>query len=217
MSRSSYLFAGIIGSFALSCISTLLVPQSQIGALQPVWDQEANEVYPVSNDQGKDVYVSQGCTACHSQQVRDPQNGEDVARGWGVRRTVARDFVLESSPLLGFSRIGPDLTNVGSKEWRNEAKDDPRRPKRRDAAWHYLHLYQPSLVVKESNMPPYRYLFEKRKITGECSVDALPVKVDDGYQIVPKPEAVRLVRYLLSLDRSHPLKEAKSSGAVAAK
>jgi hypothetical protein len=37
------------------------------------------------------------------------------------------------------------------------------------------------------------------------------VAVEDGYEIVPKPEAKELVGYLLSLDKSHPLKEVKTA------
>jgi hypothetical protein len=49
-------------------------------------------------------------------------------------------------------------------------------------------------------------------------VDALDVPVEDGYEVVPKPEAKKLVGYLLSLDKSHALKEVKSAAPeVAAK
>ncbi len=217
MSRSSYLFTGIFGSFAVSCLAMVLVPQMQIGNLQPQKDEETGDIYPVNNaKKGHAVYVSEGCFYCHTQQIRDPQNGLDIERGWGVRRTVARDYIYEKSPVLGSIRLGPDLGNVGSKDWRNEEKGDPLKPLHRDAAWHYLHLYQPTSIIRDSNMPPYRYLFEKKKITGERSVDALNVVAESGYQIVPTSEAKELVAYLLSLDRSHPLKEAKALGGAAA-
>ena len=67
-------------------------------------------------------------------------------------------------------------------------------------------------------MPPYRYLFKKQKIGGQRSADALNVPVEDGFEIVPTADAKNLVGYLLSLDKSHPLKEVKSAApAVAAK
>lgn len=219
MSRSSYLFAGIFGSFAVSCFALVLVPQMQLGNLQPQVDEEAGDIYPVKNVQkGREVYAAEGCIYCHSQQIRDPQNGLDIERGWGTRRTVARDYIYASPPFLGSIRLGPDLANAGAKEWRNEDTDEDRtaKPVRRDEAWHYLHLYEPQILVAESNMPPYRYLFEKKRISGERSLDAIDVKVEDGYQIVPKAEARQLVDYLLSLDRTHPLKEAKSPAAPAA-
>lgn len=226
MSRSTPLIAGIFGSLAVSVFAMVLVPQAQIGGLQPQVDRDKDEptkildVYPTDRVKyGAKVYASEGCIVCHSQQVRDTQNGEDQSRGWGERRTVARDYIYDTVAFLGSSRLGPDLANVGSKNWRNEPEGDIRRPAKRDAAWHYLHLYHPKAVMTESNMPSYPYLFEKRKISGVRSSDALPsdkVKVDDGYEIVPKAEARELVAYLLSLDRSHPLKEVKSEAPVAA-
>jgi len=223
MSRSTPLIAGIFGSLALSVVAMVLIPQAQIGGLQAQVDrdeeQKITDIYPVDDVKyGAQVYASEGCIHCHSQQVRDTQNGEDQNRGWGVRRTVARDYIYDAPAFPGSMRYGPDLANVGAKTWRNEAENDPRKPAKRDAAWHYLHLYQPTAMIYESNMPPYRYLFEKRRVSGQPSQDALPaekVSVEEGYEIVPKPEARKLVAYLLSLDRSHPLKEVKSEAAAA--
>ena len=225
MSRSTPLIAGIFGSLAVSVFAMVLVPQAQIGGLQAQVDRDKDEpakildVYPVEHVKyGAKVYASQGCNVCHSQQVRDTQNGEDQPRGWGERRTVARDYIYDEIAFLGSSRLGPDLANVGAKTWRNEAENDSHRPAKRDAAWHYLHLYKPTAIIAESNMPPYPYLFEKRKISSERSTDALPadqVAVEAGYEIVPKAEARELVAYLLSLDRSHPLKEVKSEAPAA--
>ena len=226
MSRSTPLIAGIFGSLAVSVFAMVLVPQAQIGGLQAQVDRDKDEpakildVYPTDRVKyGAKVYASEGCIVCHSQQVRDTQNGEDQPRGWGERRTVARDYIYDSVAFLGSSRLGPDLANVGAKTWRNEAENDTHRPKKRDAAWHYLHLYKPTAIIRESNMPPYPYLFEKRKISGQRSHDALPedqVRAGDGYEIVPKNEARELVAYLLSLDRSHPLKEVKSEAPAPA-
>ncbi|MDQ3622196.1 MAG: cbb3-type cytochrome c oxidase subunit II [Verrucomicrobiota bacterium] len=218
MNRSTLLMAGIFASFVFSCFALVLVPQAQLGRLQPHVDKDEEDkvtgVYPVNHVKyGARVYASEGCVYCHSQQVRDPQNGRDIASGWGVRRTVARDYLYDEPVFLGSSRFGPDLANIGAPTWRNEPENDTRRPGKRDAAWHYLHLYKPRAVIFESNMPPYRYLFEKRKIGGQRSANALPadqVNVEDGYEIVPKADAVALVGYLLSLNRGHPLPEAKS-------
>jgi len=227
MNRSNFLLGGIIASFALSAFLLVLVPQMQLGGIQPQFTNDEGkitDIYPIENRgivaAGRAVYISEGCVYCHSQQVRDLQNGADLERGWGVRRTVARDYIFDSPPLLGSSRIGPDLANVGSAKWRNEPEGENAlyKPARRDAAWELLHLYDPRTIVKESNMPSYRYLFERRKISGQRSVDALNVPTDDGFEIVPKSEAKALVGYLLSLDKSHPLKEAKTAAPeVAAK
>ena len=219
MKRSTLLLAGIVGSFAFSAFALVLVPQMQLGGMQPQFgDDEGKivDIYPIENrgmQAGRAVYISEGCVYCHSQQVRDVQNGTDVERGWGVRRTVARDYLFEVPPLLGSSRIGPDLANVGSAKWRNEPADEnPQyKPAKRDAAWELLHLYNPRTISKDSNMPSYRYLFEERKISGQRSEEALDVPTRDGYEIVPKAEARALVGYLLSLDKSHALKEVKTA------
>ncbi len=225
MNRSTYLLAGIIGSFALSVYAMVIVPQQQLGSLGPQFamdEEKIIDIYPIENagivKGGREVYASLGCIYCHSQQIRDEQNGLDVERGWGARRTVARDYIFDNPPFLGTSRLGPDLSNVGSAKWRNEAENEYRdyKPKKRDATWQYLHLYNPRTIVKDSNMPAYRYLFTKQKISSQRSVDALDVPVEDGWEIVPSPDARNLVGYLLSLDKSHPLKEVKTAAPAPA-
>jgi len=120
--------------------------------------------------------------------------GPDIARGWGKRRSVAEDFLYDSPVMPGSQRIGPDLANVGS-----------RLP---DANWHLLHLYNPKIVAG-SPMPPYRFLFEKRRIERAPSPDALQLTGDlapvKDYEIVPKPAARALAAYLTSLHANAPL------------
>jgi cytochrome c oxidase cbb3-type subunit 2 len=59
-------------------------------------------------------------------------------------------------------------------------------------------------------MPPYRYLFNQRKLSeGEKpSPGALAVNLKPGYEITPKPEAEALLAYLMSLKADVPLAEA---------
>jgi cbb3-type cytochrome oxidase cytochrome c subunit len=131
--------------------------------------------------------------------------GPDISRGWGLRRTVAADFLYDNPVMLGSLRVGPDLANVGS-----------RLP---DADRHLRHLYSPQADVKGSAMPSYRFLFETRRIQGQPSPDALqPLNefaAPEGYEIVPKPEARQLVAYLLSLRSDTPLFEAPMYAPVA--
>ena len=51
-------------------------------------------------------------------------------------------------------------------------------------------------------MPPYRFLFEKRKIGRRPSPEALALPGElapgAGYEIVPKPAAKALVAYLIA-------------------
>jgi cbb3-type cytochrome oxidase cytochrome c subunit len=126
--------------------------------------------------------------------------GPDIDRGWGMRRTVAQDFLGDARPLPGSLRVGPDLANEGARH--------------RDLNWQYVHLYQPNVVTPKSPMPAYKFLFERRKIENgkRPSVDALlpmgEFKPEPGYEIVPKPEAKALVAYLTSLNVETPLYEA---------
>jgi ribosomal protein L7/L12 len=124
--------------------------------------------------------------------------GPDILRGWGLRRSVAADYLHDAPPLLGSQRVGPDLANVGM-----------RLP---DANWHLVHLYQPRAVVKDSAMPPYRYLFVTRKIGAAPSADALVFPAgfgpEAGYEVVPTDAARALVAYLQSLRVDAPLFEA---------
>jgi cytochrome c oxidase cbb3-type subunit II len=115
--------------------------------------------------------------------------GPDIARGWGMRRSVAEDYLYDQPVQLGSLRAGPDLANIGL-----------RAP---DANWQLVHLYAPRALVKGSAMPLYRYLFEVRKIGVAPSPDALQFPKDfalpTGYEVVPKLEAKQLAAYLLSL------------------
>ena len=55
--------------------------------------------------------------------------GADIARGWGLRQSVAEDFLYDDPVQLGSLRAGPDLANVGA-----------RLP---DLNWQLVHLYAP--------------------------------------------------------------------------
>lgn len=116
--------------------------------------------------------------------------GADLARGWGPRRTVARDYLRDRPVLLGQVRFGPDLANLGARQT--------------NAMQLLLKLYNPRLGMPGSSMPRYLYLFEERKLRpGQApSPEALRgfgFVPPPGVEVVPKPEARQLVAYLLSL------------------
>jgi cbb3-type cytochrome oxidase cytochrome c subunit len=87
-------------------------------------------------------------------------------------------------------------------------------------AWHHVHLYAPRSINFDSNMPTYRFLYEKRGITGERSADALQLSGGDappaGWEVVPTYDAKCLVAYLMALNQSHPLKGIRSVGGTSA-
>ena len=130
--------------------------------------------------------------------------GPDIARGWGMRRSIAEDFLYDTPVMVGSQRIGPDLANVGN-----------RLP---DVQWHLRHLYDPTMEKKDSKMPPYRFLFEKRRIHRSASPEALALTgkaaPEPGYEIVPTAEAKALAAYLVSLRVDAPMFVAPFSIAV---
>lgn len=155
--------------------------------------------YTVSEWRGRQIYVSNGCVSCHSQQPRAGSLAPDAARGWG-RPSVAGDYAYDTPHLLGTMRTGPDLLNIGV-----------RQP---SLQWHLGHLYQPRAFVKGSLMPSYPYLFETKPVAGdgEISVQLPPGGVPRGVAVVASRDALDLVAYLISLNRSYPVAEASAGG-----
>lgn len=156
---------------------------------------------PLSEDAraGKALYISHGCVACHTQQVRNV----DMDKTWGARPSLAADYARSTrediwrntATLMGTERTGPDLTDVGN-----------RQP---SLDWNLVHLFNPRIVVKESVMPAYPFLFVYTHNPAEEDVivrvpEAFAPK--DGSQVIASKEALQLVAYLQSLKQS-PLPE----------
>jgi cytochrome c oxidase cbb3-type subunit 2 len=203
MNRLTTLLSGIFLIFLTSWLGVVAYSALELGSLAPVADADSGASLPplLGGDAiaGQHVYAAEGCVSCHSQQVRQTSiTRSDIERGWGLRPSVARDYLRESTAFLGSSRIGQDLSNVGVRH--------------SDAKWHYLHLYKPSSVSEGSLMPSYSSLFEVRKVQGQRSSEALDLSEQDapkeGYEVVPTAEAKNLVAYLLSLRHDYPLPEA---------
>jgi len=132
--------------------------------------------------------------------------GADIKRGWGVRHSVAADYLYDVPVQLGNLRAGPDLANVGGRL--------------ANVNWQLAHLYAPG-IVKGSRMPSFKFLFEVRKVGAAPSPDALAGLNEfapaEGYEVVPKPEAKQLVAYLLTLRADAPLYEAPFTPVTTAK
>ena len=130
--------------------------------------------------------------------------GPDISRGWGLRHSVAEDFLWDDPVQLGSIRIGPDLANVGL---------------RYDLNWELNHLYAPQSESKTSTMPAFSYLFNVQKIGETPSPDALQLpegfRPAAGYEVVPKESAKNLAAYLLSLRADVALHDAPFTTASA--
>ncbi len=102
---------------------------------------EGLEPYGALEFAGRDVYVSEGCYNCHSQQIR-PFRAETERYG---HYSVAGEYVYDRPFQWGSKRTGPDLARVGG---------------RYSDSWHYVHLMNPRDVVPQSNMPAFPWLDE---------------------------------------------------------
>lgn len=204
MNSGPLLFFGIFVTLASSFWGLLLMPQVKIGRQELL--NTNGMIYPARPGvakQGEQVYRSLGCAECHTRQVRPRGYGSDFERGWGKRRTVAQDYVQDDPVMLGNLRMGPDLANIGLRQT--------------NALWHLVHLYDPKRTSPGSMMPPYKFLFEERKLeAGERPLpEAFPFEgLKPGYQIIPSERAHVLVAYLLHQQAEFPLFEAPLPGAA---
>ena len=119
MKNLNSLLAGIFLAVAFPFGTLVVSSQMQLGPLGRAPAEEGGPLFPSREPglaiQGRAVYVSLGCVSCHTQQVRPVGQGSDIARGYGVRASVARDYVQQKPVLLGERRIGPDLANFGAR------------------------------------------------------------------------------------------------------
>ncbi|MBA4138408.1 MAG: cytochrome-c oxidase [Opitutus sp.] len=205
MKNGLVLFFGGFAVLALSWAAVLLSAHNQFGSLAQYKDPIEETLHPAPltglADRGRLVYQDLGCVSCHTQQVRRDGFGGDIARQWGVRQSVARDYIREQTVFLGHSRIGPDLRNAGARAYANEE-------------YFYNLLYAPQSQAPGTNMPAYDFLFEVRKIRpGQASPHALKLSSKyappAGYEVVPTPRATALVAYLRSLNDSYEYPEAR--------
>jgi cbb3-type cytochrome oxidase cytochrome c subunit len=123
------LFLGIFGTFAFSWVGLTVIPNWQIGHLNPQSDEEGTDTYPMPQSgmfaRGARVYAANGCAYCHSQQVRADYSGADIERKWGDRRSAPRDYIFERPVFLGKMRMGQDLANVGARAPKEQESPPP--------------------------------------------------------------------------------------------
>lgn len=200
MKNAPLFFFGLLAALTLSWAGTVLLSNHQLGALAPFYDDSEGKSFPERQPgiaaRGQLVYGDLGCASCHTQAVRRPDFGGDQARGWGDRQSVARDYIYQTRVQLGALRVGPDLTNLAARKPPYDAEDLMKL------------LYAGSPLH-----PPYRFLFEDRKLTGEVSAQALKLAgglaAAPGHEIVPTERAQSLVAYLLSLNNTYDYPEAR--------
>ena len=88
---------------------------------------------------GRNIYIREGCYACHSQMIRTLR---DEVERYGPY-SLAVESKYDHPMLWGSKRTGPDLARIGGKY-----SDE----------WHVAHLNNPRDVVSVSIMPAYGWL-----------------------------------------------------------
>lgn len=102
---------------------------------------EGMRPYTPLEQAGRDIYVREGCYACHSQMIRPFR---DEVERYG-HYSLAAESMYDHPFQWGSKRTGPDLARVGG---------------RYSDEWHVQHLSDPQSVVPESVMPQYSFLGE---------------------------------------------------------
>ncbi|MCZ2343106.1 MAG: cbb3-type cytochrome c oxidase subunit II [Bacteroidales bacterium] len=166
MNRGLMIFLGCVLTFSSAWLGLVVLPYWQLNNEAPYQSPGSATAYPQPPSAevaaGGKVYQANGCLYCHSQQVRSQHfaNGADIARGWGQRRNVSRDYIYDRPILLGTMRTGPDLAAIGERN--------------ASPSWHHEHLFNPRSKSDWSIMPSFSYLYERRKIeNGQRSPTAL--------------------------------------------
>ena len=159
--------------------------------------------------EGRDLYIREGCNACHSQMIR-PFRSETERYG---EFSKAGEFVYDHPFLWGSKRTGPDLHREGKKY---------------PDSWHYNHMRDPTSMSPGSIMPPYEWLLEQNLNTTNTkaklsAMKAIGVPYDDaaiesankdlavqakgiadnlakeGIKVAPEKEIVAVIAYLQRL------------------
>ncbi|MFI5315599.1 MAG: cytochrome-c oxidase, cbb3-type subunit II [Myxococcota bacterium] len=117
----------------------LIPPYFLEGTIEPIAGMTP---YSPLELEGRDLYIREGCSVCHSQQVR-PFKTETDRYG---RYSLAGEGIYDRPFLWGSRRTGPDLARVGGKY---------------PPSWHWLHFHNPRDIEPRSNMPAFAFLAEQ--------------------------------------------------------
>jgi cytochrome c oxidase cbb3-type subunit II len=118
---------------------------------QTVEDASDMRLYTPLELAGRNIYIREGCYACHSQMIRTLRDEVDRYGPY----SLAVESKYDHPMLWGSKRTGPDLARIGEKY---------------SDQWHVAHLVNPRDVVPVSVMPAYDWL-----LSTELRTDDLPL------------------------------------------
>jgi cytochrome c oxidase cbb3-type subunit I/II len=96
--------------------------------------------------EGRDLYIREGCNACHSQMIRPFRDEVVRFNGKNGQYSKAGEFIYDRPFLWGSKRTGPDLHREGGKN---------------PSSWHYKHMLNPRVTSAGSIMPRYPWLIAR--------------------------------------------------------
>ncbi len=188
----------VITAFAVYVLLSVIIavaPAVEMKNVQPLPTQP-----PLSEIElkGLKMFVKENCMACHTQQVRNIE----MDKVWGDRPSMPSDYYYskqrlgfwqQSASLLGSERTGPDLTNAGKRQPGKE--------------WHLLHFYNPRIVVKESIMPAYPWLYEEKTESAIAPEDVVvpvpePFRQNKNTKVVATDDLLHLIAYIQTLKQA---------------
>lgn len=197
----------IILAFVVIMIGTAVTMIAPFKWINGAGDRIA-EVKPYTplQQEGRDIYMREGCNNCHSQTVRTL--AADVERyGYGGTYSKSGEFVYDRPHLWGSRRTGPDLARIGLKY------PDPK------GAWHRKHMDNPQSVVPASNMPAYAFLNKPLDTTySERKMKLLkfPYSQADLDELKGKTEMDAIIAYMRKLGTNIPVRKAEAAAAAPA-
>ena len=185
------------GAILVGTIVTMVLPFAWVNT-------EAERIegvtpYTALQQEGRDVYIREGCNNCHTQTVRPLVS--DVLR-YG-EYSKSGEFVYDRPFLWGSKRTGPDLARLGGKY---------------PDAWHYKHMDSPRSMVPKTNMPDYNWLTENQldpqMIQRKMETLDFPYTTDEIKALEGKNDMDALVAYMQKLGSDIPWREATATTIV---
>jgi cytochrome c oxidase cbb3-type subunit 2 len=140
---AAFAVVAALALFFIGGLLTTVVPPM----VDKSWSRPAPGLHQLSaqEQQGRAIYVREGCWYCHTQQTRTLV-ADTKRNGWrGVDAPISTpdEFVYDKPHMFGTKRTGPDLSRVGGKY---------------DTQWHRTHFRNPRDLVPGSIMPPYPWI-----------------------------------------------------------
>jgi cytochrome c oxidase cbb3-type subunit 2 len=141
----------VLGIIVVASIGGLVEIAPLFTIHQTVEDAPDMRLYTPLELAGRNIYIREGCYACHSQMIRTLRDEVDRYGPY----SLAVESKYDHPMLWGSKRTGPDLARIGEKY---------------SDQWHVAHLLNPRDVVPVSIMPAYDWLLSTELRTDDLSL-----------------------------------------------